>query len=421
MKRNMNLIWSGCLAFLACCTSGGSEFGSETHFIKSVAIVDAEALIVGDLDIDGEQAGDGRSRLFKFTEDGVFSVVRYFDEEGQELSIESPPSRIENVNATFVLLVFGEGAGTISADAEAILVRKSDGAAFSLGQGAPFVPRRPGGHFYGWPSVLDDRDGQLYYLASTNDPNRPQVMRVDTSDAGELKREALTPTQDDIHRFSVSSDGVVIYRAFSVSLQRTVVRIRHHDQSLETRPDIADFFRGTKELYVKTATPTAGWSTVSAEGEDAIALTPYATDAPAVDTEFARRLIFPGHLILVSGGKPVEWENPEGKVKQIDIPLQEVRRTVASDDAYYLSGFDADFKSNIIRVNPSDDIPVSLLTPGEFEVSALDASADNILRFEALRLSDSATVLGEIAADGTVSFHEQRPFNGQVTILERIR
>ncbi|MCB9707259.1 MAG: hypothetical protein H6714_00515 [Myxococcales bacterium] len=147
------------LALVAC---GSEDVIDETHFIRSVGIADATALIAAD--------AEGESVLYKVTAQGFVQEVSYFDENGRTLSIIKAPEAVINVNDTYIAILFDN----VRSPEEALLVRKADGAAFSLL--TPGVEGLKDGypHFaYGKNPdevFMADSQGSLYYEGTVHAP-----------------------------------------------------------------------------------------------------------------------------------------------------------------------------------------------------------------------------------------------------------
>ncbi len=412
MNTVIRALLSFCFFFTIFAGCGDQSGSGETHFIRYVGIEDATTLIVAE------------SRLYKNTDDGMFQEVSYSDENGQELEIEGAPDQIENINEQFVLLIFSGGyhvKGTrfgsediaVEAVAEALLVNKQNGAVFSLGRGHEFVPLSPEG--VGWPSIQVDGNNQLYYLAGQS----TRVVRVNTSDPESLFRETLTPESDFVQKFAVTSDGTLIYLAETLANARVTRLLRPANALLENLPEVTEFWRGTQDIFVETNDSTID---KLVDNQGVITFDRYAEQPlPFVDLVGISRLLFADHVIFVGQGTIFEVENPQKTVETINLSLTKINLARQSQNSYYLSGLDGSQDSTIVRITPGMLGETPLLNPGDFDVGHFDVSFDDIVTFDALRISDLSRVIGEISADGELRFPDEQPFDTNVTVLERIR
>ena len=99
-------------------------------------------------------------KLYKIVDSSSIEEVTYEDEIGNPMIMTREPIAIYNVNDNYLIICFGPDDLNIE---EGYLVRKSDGAVFSLANaGYPLVQDN---YFINDKTVYNDSSGNIYYRA----------------------------------------------------------------------------------------------------------------------------------------------------------------------------------------------------------------------------------------------------------------
>ncbi len=426
------------LIIVASC-GGSDQTSTETHFVRSMNIQDAATLMIAE--------DEGKTRLYKILPDGTIDLVKFFDEDGKEVEVDTEASAIYRINEELQVTVFGDDE-----DAATLLSRK-DGSVVTIGIGEEFVPVLQSETFLNESTFMTDAAGHVYYLAGESP--FAQVVRIDIADFATandltdvtLTREILTPESENVLRFAVGDNGALAYEGEIVGSRRAV-RLRHNDQSLQTFASRvlegelpqAEFWRGVSDLFIEYEDENDFGDSdiddtfrVVGNGIGRYTLSPYAdlrSEHSFGSTLGVFRLALKNHLFFArkeffdddeihNGFDILEVEGTNSGPRTIDSDLTRIVLATASDSAYYLVGVDDTAATVLVRGVPGQDsvTPIVLDANEQFEFTHIEASSDDEVTFNAIRLSDSAEVIGKIDSSQKVTFTEEKPFDGQVHTL----
>ncbi len=116
----------------------------------------------------------------------------------------------------------------------------------------------------------------------------------------------------------------------------------------------------------------------------------------------------------------IEVYNPTNVPRQITVlGLSIIKTAATSTNYYYVVGYDESNNPLLIRVNPADDT-TTILQSVEYDIFKLNASEDDEVIFNALRMTDGKMVIGKIDAAGTTTIIDET-LDQEVTVLERIK
>lgn len=247
-----------------------------------------------------------------------------------------------------------------------------------------------------------------------------QILGVDVSQPEALTVETLTQVSEGVSDWAIGEDKLLVYSTYIPSSSQKLFRARKPNNELVSLSDVQRVWRGFDQVFIQKS----NWDIerLSLDGSNHIVSTFY-DNQPDLSFSWYDDRVFRSvdHLVLVTENQIIELENPEGQLKTIESGLDIITFAVASENAYYLAGFDAQSRGNLLRLNTADDTIVPLLEPGTYDIGHLDVSEENIVWFEGVRLLDSSRVLAEISNDGIVTLMDEIPFDGQVRWLKRIR
>ncbi len=403
-------VWA-CDSLLGSDDSNGTGGGGELAFLD---IAGAEALFIApgsgsQSSLSASVTDVSTNTLFQITANGFVQEVTFLDLENNEVTLTNLPTEIYDVNSAYVIVLFGE---------DGYLVRKSDGAAFSLDDvGIPAAVSAQLNNFINAPIIQTDGAGNLYYQnlsdlgSATGD-----VVRIDVSDPSRLTGEAyVTEANASVDNFFVSSDEHVIYHYGNAANSVRGNRIRKANGGLQNlSSDIALFFWIGNDGNIKyhwydsdTSTSRLFTVTIAADG------TFSQTEVVGVNllTSFQSYLFrFNASTVAVDifNNAVYELENATDTPREITTitGVDDFDYAVASTDYYYIAGDNSTNQPVFIRVDPRDDTSSSILTAGEYDVYRAVVANDGTITFNAQRMNDGAIVLGEIS-----------PTDNRVTIL----
>ncbi len=304
-----------------------------------------------------------------------------------------------------------------------LLVRKSDGAIFELGN-ANFS-----GSYINFNPVLlqevnfqSDEAGNLYYLS-----NQGKIMKVDVSDPAELFMSEYLPTEQTTFYFVVDRDGNCVYKYGEAYRLRKGIGGIFDFQSAGF--EAHEFWVGSNgEMYFTSydhdnEVPTIGKLDVDDNGE---VLGNELWSPPAFEEHFGvqntnhnyyYRIVRQNSVIFIAFENGSHWEFSEddNQVTDFELPdLSLATKVVHSDNYYYLAD-----GTNLYKVSFADHSYSSLLTPGQYEVYSLSVGNDETLQISALRFSDGKNIIAEINAQGELAVIDEEQ-DKEATYLQRL-
>jgi hypothetical protein len=380
MKRKFVLaVALAAAAIIASCDNLGTINGLGTSSILAkIDIANATNLFIAPGSASrsiGRVAGDSNV-LFKITDDGYVQEVQYIDENGKETRVDNAPSAIYDVNETYVIICFGYNEG--------YLVRKTDGAVFSLNEAG--LPLSIFQNYANAKTVQSDSQGNIYYTVN----NPAELIKINTSDPNNLTKVAWV--EGYVWPFEVSPAGHIIY---SVNNQARIKKANGGFINLSASyfwiglDNNIKYFAYDANLAHKICTVS-----IDANFQDTMS----SIDCPVIIQSVRFLLRFNDRIISVSnnGGLSsgiVEIENPSNIPCEILIPaMANIKNAVCSNDYYYLSGDNASNQPVLLKVNPKTDDVTELLPPNQYDIYKMTVDNSNVVSFNAERMSDGVKV-----------------------------
>jgi hypothetical protein len=105
------------------------------------------------------------------------------------------------------------------------------------------------------------------------------------------------------------------------------------------------------------------------------------------------------------------------------LEIATIKNAVNSSDFYYLSGNNDSNQPVLQKVNPmksSNFAAEILLSPNLFDIYKMTVNNDNVITFNAKRISDGVKVIGQVSSVDEVSILDET-LNTEIFIFERIR
>ncbi len=449
------------LLFLTNCDK--DTFRHETKVegrIGFLDIVNAQTLIIapgeGILKSGGTKSSGTGSSLFKITDDGLFQEIRYYrvdttyieTEEGTELQVDSTeltntifPAQIVNATEEYIIATFVEEPYLELRHATQYnyLARKSDGAVFVLPSENPQL-------FDEWDhwrnmfknetaaSIQTDLAGNIYYIGGGT------LYKLNIQDPENLTLQGVVSStsiegMDAPTNFRVNSAGNILYNAESGAAMKQ--RIRYHSGRLEyPEKTLFPYWKGfDNQIYhAQRAVPVFGdpWyplvEKIILENEEAAYEEVGRIEHPEAELAYlSGAYIFKMknlNKIIVPDGKVVaEVYNDEMRVRGFGMDklgISDIRFGANSDNYFYLAGMDDNLPS-LVRVDPSvfPHEATDLVPKGELDIYKMIVSANDVVTFNALRMSTGNVIIGEISPDGVITEFEE--ISSQVMQLVRIQ
>ncbi|MDI6402092.1 hypothetical protein QLX67_08805 [Balneolaceae bacterium ANBcel3] len=358
-----------------------------------------------------------RTTLFKITDEGYIEEVSYLDEDGNEVSYTLYPTGVFNVNEEYLIIIFGYGT-------TGYLVRKSDGAAFTL-MDVGFPMKGSGGHL-NWPRVHTDDRNNAYYRSADylgDDAWNHFVLRINLNNPAQLTAQAISPAQEDVGFFLVNRNGDVLYDGISTS-----PRVIFAEGGLVNTPvNTSDFWLGSDREFYGLTYIQHGVNQIRRLEVRNRELIPE-DYGQALDIWFMTDAVFVLNLLekvyIVNTAGPVgevfEVNNPQNIPKRVQgLNMATIQHAVASDRYYYLSGTDEANRPTLLKVDAQTNTPVPLLPPGQYDIYNMAVSNEDLLSFSALRMQDGKRVVGQVNAGGSLEILDE-DMDADVIVLERI-
>jgi hypothetical protein len=378
-------------------------------------ITDAKALYIA------EPSNSSEKKLFKITKEGYILEVTYENEEDEEITFLYSPKLVVNVNDNYVIVGFGDSF-------HIYLVRKSDGALFSLANvGYPSTSKPFDVNNY--RMIQSDDFNNIYYIRYKNDI--AGIVQIDVSNPELLVAIDYTPDTDNVYSYFVVTPNSHIAYAYDGGGSN---RIRKSNCGLHNLPSQGYLlywvgldgnikYQGAKSDFTKIYTVNIDQVTFDVNVSFVDVSDPENwTNIQSVTSYILR---FYPYTIVVDAGcsdKIFEVENPTNNPKMVTInQINDIKIVDCSTNYYYLAGNDNENNPTLLKVNPLDNSVIVLLPNNSiyYDIYKMVVSPDDVVIFNALRMSDGAKVIGEIDSNGVVSILNES-LNTEIVVLERI-
>lgn len=411
------------MVFSAGCEKDDSGNGK----LKKLDIVNASSLFIASEVVSKSSLAKGSidgSKLFKITDDGYVEEVEYLDDEGNEITVTYFPNAIYNVCDNYVIVV-------LNSDANGYLVRKNDGAVFSLAGSSATNEWVPIPYKYDYATrdvISTDAQGRAYYRAVNKDWI-PEVAKVNFDNPDNIIAQRISPTDEYVEIFSINNEGAVIFYSYTFN------RIITSDGSLINVPyehPNPRFWQGLDgEIYF-----------LKNVGIDSIQVVQFTIDnnnlieenyGSVIEYDFnglyshwfgqgggVYKLYLQEKLFIIASGVVFEVFNPSSQpVKVGSLGMSYIRYAAASDHYYYIAGNNEAFQPTLKKVNGNNNVAEDILTPGEYDIYNMIVTENDIVTFTGVRMSDGRRVIGEIDSAGSLSIVDEE-LGSEVIVFERI-
>jgi hypothetical protein len=396
------------------------------HTIAKFDISNATNLFIASASNNARSVGDS-PQLFKITDDGYIQDVKYLDDEGNDITYYYRITSVYNVDSNYVIIGSGDNFG--------YLVRKSDGAVFSL-ENIGF-PEKNGQQYNFTNSKLiqQDGDGNIYFnkIEYNVSSSKRTILKINISNPNQLTKIDYSPDSDYPVSWDLSPQGHIIYRYGNGSNMGTIngTRIRKSNGGLINLPQWVDWWIGFDNniKYYEYDTSINKSKIVTVHIDSLFQETRTEVEIPA----YINMVVFQSCLIKLRdrilaiytgsnmGDRIYELENPANSPRVINIPeINNIKYVINSDNYYYLSGDNSSSQPILLKINPVDNSVITLLPPNIYDIYAMTVDVNDKITFNALRMSDGVKIIGEISILGEVNILDEES-NIEITVLERIK
>lgn len=398
------LIIYSLLLFWGCSVDGTNTSG--TNVLSRLGIEDATNLFIapGSSQALSLRAASTTNKLFKITETGYIQEVTCFDENENEITITNLPTAIYDVNTDFIIVSFSNSS---------YLVRKSDGAVFSLENlGQPYTGING---FLNDKIIKTDSLGNIYYLVNN------RLIKINTTNPNNLSKIDYSPDTDIIDNFVVTSDGNAAYSYTTDINQNLSGRIRKSNGGLYNLGTNRILWIGLDSKIKNTDFGSNDVNTVTFDTDLNVNLSTVTGLLEPIYQYSSYLLRFPTKTLIIGPDSINEVEN--GSTPRIvNIPQLKTRAIAGNSNSYYyVSGTDNSDNPILLKINPSNDSVITLLPDNSiyYDISKMTVSSNDLVIFSALRMSDGVKIIGEIDSTGTVTIIDET-LNTELVVLERI-
>ncbi|MBO4706510.1 MAG: hypothetical protein J5647_12305 [Spirochaetaceae bacterium] len=397
--------------------------------LKYLAISNAKSLYIksnSSANYSARSASDS-NKLFKITDTGYVEEVSYLDEDGDEISIEKTPVAVNSVNDDYIFVGFGWNSSIDNS----YLVRKSDGAVFSLDNaGIPNGER----NYINEQFIKTDNDNNIYYTSSG------KIIKISLNDSDFLSAITISPSTDDVYKFDIDRDGNVIYIGWlRTGNGNQLTRLKKVNGGLANLDDIFDDCWIGLDGNIYYPGQDVRWD----EQDDCYYYYGSCIKRISVDSSYnlideiygypenqiylyrgsTYKIDMTDRIVFIHDSTIYELYNDPGIPRRVTLTSLDIRTVTAvasSENYYYIAGYATNNDTFLIKIDPTDDFYTDLLPRNDYDVYAFTASEMDGIVFNALRMNDGKKVLGKVGINGGDVTMLDEESNAEVICLERI-
>lgn len=398
------LLASLSVLLLCACNDGGGK--PEIKDLGKVDIMDARALyLVGS---QSTRFDNEKKELFKIDYNGGVSSVSFKDKDGGEMTDDIDVLHLEKLSDEYILIIgrihYLDGKSYSSATYYWI-VRKSDGAAFDIGE------------IVGYDIVVNciseqrtmaaDSDGNLYWIGQNSD--KKSVFKMSSSGGGGLTATVVSGDFTIVNWFSLDNRDGILMRADGEWIYRSA-----DGRFMRIEKDESDFDYRFKYYLPVRESPDGGFIFIESDSDETniIKLTPDMAGEKTVITEITvigrERNDFRHREDLANGGyifstydyKDYIYISPSGEVEweSHEAGFAYPKRETSNNCVYGIEG-----NSTIHRMNIETRVMEQVFSDSRFRIDSYKvAPDDSYIDIFALRYSDARKVMLRVS-DGDVS------------------
>jgi hypothetical protein len=398
------------LAFMGCSTPHNDGNGGDTKLAK-IDISNATNLFIAPASNSrsaGRVLSDTTQKMFKITEDGYIQEVSYFDENGNTITDIQTPSDIYNVNNEYVVVCF--------VDDDGYLIKKSDGAVFSLKNiGIPdsFFQLK-------YLDTVQYTLNSIYYSTHIlGNPDDEVINKIDIFNLNHLTATTIKEPSGKIAQFLVNPNGHMVYRV----VNSPITRIRKSNSGFMNLPNNIDNFwlNSNGAITYFEYTDQNQYNVVSIDFDSNFEPIRSTTAIDFYTGGLIEYLLRFDDRIIAITDKIFEVENSSNTPREITITeIKTINNAIYSDDCYYLSGNNYSNQPVLLKINPKNDSVITLLAPNQYDIYKMTVDSNNVVSFNALRMSDGKKIIGRISSPDNVFLLDEE-MDSEIVVLERIR
>jgi len=351
------------------------------------------------------------SELFKVTNNGKVQKVTY-SVTSDEYYLQ--PRAITVLNPDYFIIEYGP-----SYYSHAYLVNSKTGACYLYNKND--LPNKMINDVYGGEFILSDENGNIYFINGEY-----KLRKMSIADPNNVTISTYSVANDDVRIFGVDKYGNVAYWGYDAG-GNNILRYKKAAGGLENLPGsnnlLVSFWQGLAGELFYSNTSIAGSKIKKLQAspfsaDDYGSVTLYG----GIDGVLLLKMKKKNAIVAVVPSGIYDLYNSYAVTRMIPystFSLDSKKFGIASDNFYYLIGKGTDAKSVLLKIDPSNDNHTRLIN-GEYDIYKASVSDDDVITFNAIRMSDGAIVLGEISVAGNITILDEN-LTSEVIDLARIR
>jgi hypothetical protein len=353
-------------------------------------------------------AGAQGNQLYALGTNGSLTIVSVTEGDGgTQSSMVVEPLGVFNL-PSYVLLAYS-GVTHDSQTCQLVLARKSDGALFCISGVPPYqTPLVPYTQLRSW--VETDATGNLVWLHYSVDGSI-QLLNLTNPDDLTVTQGVQTNVGAGLQAVNAEGDDLLMGLAGNTSFTRVLFPTGgffNVTADSQVSCPVAGSAADPEDFYYTDSTSFEQQTVHKLTPADAGTFTDTAIGAPGVMVDCNAGTAQTGTHVLLSHASTVststyaQFIDVANDVPSLEsaAPLVTMQMLAACDTTAFIVGTDSSGNSGIVAYDPQTATVTTLLTPGEYTLSAMDVASSCEVTFYGQRSSDGAFILGNVPAGG---------------------
>lgn len=393
---------------------------------------------LGDMDstADSKSVSSGSTlKVFKMTEDGGVQEITYLDADGNEITDVETPVLIQSIDENHIVLFFGMNEYNVT---ESYIVNKTDNSVFKI----DYRLAMDSGALYTYRTLFKmDKNNNIYTIFSDSNLSGYGILKISQNENNSYQSTEIIPMEASLSEFIVDEDGNIIYTTGTSAFDR-VSKLYINDGTVHEIDDSHAFWigldgnfysdlgiynRSTGE-YSDSDLSARNYAKYEISGSNYTrTLINVANDDYKCFNSYRSHIMTTSNKVMSyeyasssdSNMKLCELYNDTMIPKNHSIDMKGILDAKGSNNFYYILGADSTLPGvfhplqppyipeytdlhpyiTLRKYNPADHSYTTLIEPGNYAIFTFTVTADDILTFSGVRLSDQAKVLGRITND----------------------
>jgi hypothetical protein len=253
-----------------------------------------------------------------------------------------------------------------------------------------------------------------------------KVVKLNIQNPSNITSETYSPATDRIYGFVTNISGNMIYFGHDSS-NTEISRIKRPSGELKNLssqdgrfawvgPDNNIYFYGEGVIQIKKY--NAGTNAIEDFGSEISDFGGFGGSGYLFAN--SRRVLLCSvlqHFVFEAYPNPRIIQGYYGSTSQ-SLGLKSIKLGTNSENYYYIVGANINGDPVLVKINFTNDSPTTILSG--YDVYKFTVNPNDVVTFNALRMSDGAIVIGEISASGQIKILDTA-LNTEVVVLERIK